>query len=156
MLKLAGLMLVGYLFSHSAVQRAYNTITSTKSEWSICLWQQYWKKICPSLFSYIRAIPFKNDVEHQSAFLLGETWDDYLIRMKRSRELGDHIVLRALVDVYSLQVIGFKIFQEDIRRTQMIVESDAHNDERLTVSLNHYGEFHYLSLNNGHIVRNFS
>ena len=76
--------------------------------------------------------------------------------MKRSRELGDHIVLRALVDVYSLQVIGFKIFQEDIRRTQMIVESDAHNEERLTVSLNHYGEFHYLSLNNGHIVRNFS
>ena len=66
--------------------------------------------------------------------------------MKRSRELGDHIVLRALVDVYSLQVIGFKIFQEDIRRTQMIVESDAHNEERLTVFLGHLGEFHYLSL----------
>ena len=76
--------------------------------------------------------------------------------MKRSRELGDHIVLQALVDVYSLQVIGCKLFQEDIRRTEMIVESDAHNEERLTVFLGHHGEFHYLSLNNGHIVRIFS
>ena len=96
--------------------------------------------------SYLRAIPSRNDVEHQSAFLSGETWEEYLTRMERSREWGDHIVLQALVDVYCLQVIVFNVFQEDIRRTEVQVESDAQNERRLTVFLGHLGEFHYLSL----------
>ena len=99
-----------------------------------------------TFFSYLRAIPSRNDVEHQSAFLSGETWEEYLTRMERSREWGDHIVLQALVDVYCLQVIVFNVFQEDIRRTEVVVESDAHNVERLTIFLGHLGEFHYLSL----------
>ena len=98
------------------------------------------------VWSCLRSKPLKTDGGHDSSFLSGETWEEYLTRMERSREWGDHIVLQALVDVYCLQVIVFNVFQEDIRRTEVQVESDAQNERRLTVFLGHLGEFHYLSL----------
>lgn len=66
--------------------------------------------------------------------------------MERSGEWGDHIMLQALVNVFFLEVVVFNVFQEDIRRTEVIAESKERVSYRLTIYLGHLGEFHYMSL----------
>lgn len=99
-----------------------------------------------SYFSYLRSHSSEEGGAYSSSFLAEESWEDYLVRMERSGEWGDHIIMQALVDVFCLEVVVFNVFQEDIRRTEVIAESKKRFSNRLTIYLGHLGEFHYMSL----------
>lgn len=99
-----------------------------------------------SNFSYLRSHSSEEGGAHASSFLSEESWEGYLVRMERSGEWGDHIMLQALVNVFFLEVVVFNVFQEDIRRTEVIAESKERVSYRLTIYLGHLGEFHYMSL----------
>ncbi|XP_061179355.1 uncharacterized protein LOC133187979 [Saccostrea echinata] len=90
--------------------------------------------------------PRKKNGDHPSSFLTDETWEEYLARMERPGEWGDHIALQALADVFLLEVIIFNVYQDDIRRTEVTTKSNEKIQKKLKIYLGHLGEFHYLSL----------
>ncbi|XP_062598245.1 uncharacterized protein LOC134259663, partial [Saccostrea cucullata] len=91
-----------------------------------------------------------DDGTHPSSFLSGESWEEYLSRMESPGEWGDHITLQTLADVFTLKIIVFNVYQDDIRRTEVEAESNEQIKTRLTIYLGHLGEFHYLSLRPKH------
>ena len=87
--------------------------------------------------------------EHASSFLAGENWEDYLNRMKKSGEWGDHIMLQALADAFLLHINVYNVVYNDVRRTDIIASShkDAFvNFVKVPIFLGHIGESHYFSL----------
>ncbi|XP_062577461.1 uncharacterized protein LOC134239300, partial [Saccostrea cucullata] len=95
---------------------------------------------------YLGQNPFHQDKGHLSSFLSEETWEEYLTRMSKSGEWSDHIILQAVADVFSLEVIVFNVYRDDICRTEVKGKMCKNNQNRLTIFLGHLGEFHYLSL----------
>ncbi|XP_062609079.1 uncharacterized protein LOC134270848 [Saccostrea cucullata] len=95
---------------------------------------------------YLRQNPFHQDKGHLSSFLSEETWEEYLTRMSRSGEWSDHIILQAVADLFSLEVIVFNVYRDDICRTEVKGKMCKNHQNRLTIFLGHLGEFHYLSL----------
>ncbi|XP_061196355.1 uncharacterized protein LOC133204618 [Saccostrea echinata] len=95
---------------------------------------------------YLRLTPFHQGKDHISSFLSEETWEEYLKRMSRSGEWSDHIILQAVADMFSLEVIIFNVYHDDICRTEVKGKMSIHDQHRLTIFLGHLGEFHYLSL----------
>ncbi|XP_062578053.1 uncharacterized protein LOC134239939 [Saccostrea cucullata] len=99
---------------------------------------------------HLRKKSREDDGTHLSSFLFGETWEEYLSRMERPGQWGDHITLQTLADVFTLKIIVFNVYQDDIRRTEVEAESNEDIKTRLTIYLGHLGEFHYLSLRPKH------
>ncbi|XP_061178700.1 uncharacterized protein LOC133187369 [Saccostrea echinata] len=89
------------------------------------------------------------DGNHIQSFLCSESWEDYLSRMSKSSEWGDHIVLQAVADAYNLDVVVFNVFQDDIRKTEVHPQMESKR-KPMTIFLGHIGEFHYLSLRPDH------
>ena len=98
-----------------------------------------------TLIRYLRKHPYKDDGQHIQSFLCNENWEDYLERMSRTREWGDHIILQALVDAYNLKVTIFNVFENDVRHNVLQPGADTKR-KLMQVFLGHIGEFHYLSL----------
>lgn len=96
-------------------------------------------------FRHLRANPTKYGV-HASSFLSGESWEDYLERMNKTGEWGDHIILQALADVFLLHITIFNAINNDIRRTEFITEMTMETSTKFHIFLGHVGEFHYFSL----------
>lgn len=83
---------------------------------------------------------------HSSSFLFGETWEEYLQRMKKSGEWGDHMILQALADVYLLHISIYNFVKTETRRTN-ISSQQAHSMAiKFHIHLGHLGESHYFSL----------
>ena len=97
------------------------------------------------MIRYLRNHPYKKDGHHIQSFLCKETWEDYLERMTRKKEWGDHIILQALVDAFDLNITIFNVFEDDVRHNILQPESDS-GRKQTEVFLGHIGEFHYLSL----------
>ena len=100
---------------------------------------------CFPYFRHLDENPAKYG-EHASSFLAGETWGDYLNRMKKSGEWGDHIMLQALADAFLLHINIYDVVYDDVRRTGVI--ANLHKDVfvKVPIFLGHYGESHYFSL----------
>lgn len=96
-------------------------------------------------FRYLREHPFIEESHHRQSFLCKETWEDYLQRMSKDKEWGDHLVLQAVVDAFDIHITVINVFQYDVRRTILQPESNAKR-RRIRIFLGHIGEFHYLSL----------
>jgi hypothetical protein len=94
---------------------------------------------------YIRKHPYNEEGHHIQSFLCMESWEDYLTRMSRPCEWGDHILLQAVTDAFNLEVVVFNVFQDDIRRTE-VNPGKTTRVRRIPIFLGHIGEFHYLSL----------
>ncbi|XP_062613070.1 uncharacterized protein LOC134274844, partial [Saccostrea cucullata] len=96
---------------------------------------------------YLRQNPCQSDGSKLEAFLLTETWEQYLLRMELNSQWGDHMILKAIADALNLIVVVFNVFKDDIRRTEILPEgTPITKRQRLTIYLGHIGEFHYLSL----------
>ncbi|XP_062596832.1 uncharacterized protein LOC134258320 [Saccostrea cucullata] len=98
---------------------------------------------------YLKKKPNKKGGDHIQSFLCTESWEDYLSRMSRSSEWGDHLILLAVVEAFNLEVIVYNVFLDDIRRTEVKPES-RRNGIPMQIFLGHLGEFHYLSLRPDH------
>lgn len=96
-------------------------------------------------FRHLRANPAKYGV-HTSLFLSGESWEDYLERMNKTGEWGDHIILQALADVFLLHITVFNVINNDVRRTEIVTEMAMETSTKFHICLGHVGEFHYFSL----------
>lgn len=96
-------------------------------------------------FRHLRANPAKYGV-HTSLFLSGESWEDYLERMNKTGEWGDHIILQALADVFLLHITVFNVIDNDVRRTEIVTEMAMETSTKFHICLGHVGEFHYFSL----------
>lgn len=96
-------------------------------------------------FRHLENSPSKYGV-HVSSFLSGETWEDYLKRMKKPGEWGDHIILQALADVFLLHISVYSFIKEDIRRTDITTEQILPVTSRFCIALGHVRERHYCSL----------
>lgn len=96
-------------------------------------------------FRHLENSPSKYGV-HFSSFLSGETWEDYLKRMKKPGEWGDHIILQALADVFLLHISVYSFIKEDIRRTDITTEQILPVTSRFCIALGHVRERHYCSL----------
>ncbi|XP_061175918.1 uncharacterized protein LOC133184861 [Saccostrea echinata] len=96
---------------------------------------------------FLRKNPCQSDGSRLEAFLSTETWEQYLLRMEQNSQWGDHMILKAIADALNLIVIVFNVFEDDIRRTEILPEgTPITKRQRLTIYLGHIGEFHYLSL----------
>ncbi|XP_061179356.1 uncharacterized protein LOC133187980 [Saccostrea echinata] len=100
---------------------------------------------------HLRTKYLGKDGSHHTSFLSGETSEEYLARMESPGEWGDHISLQALADVFTLKIVVFNVYQDDIRRTEVIAEFSEQIKKRpMTIYLGHLGEFYYLSLRPKH------
>jgi hypothetical protein len=95
---------------------------------------------------YLRRSASFKDGNHASSFLSGETLEEYLTRMEKPGEWGDHIILQALADVLMLEIVVFNVYLDDIRTTEVTADLDRDAMKRLRIHLGHLGEFHYVSL----------
>lgn len=67
--------------------------------------------------------------------------------MNQNYQWGDHMVLKAIADALNLVVVVFNVYEDDIRRTEILSEGrPITKRQKLTIFLGHIGEFHYLSL----------
>lgn len=67
--------------------------------------------------------------------------------MEQNYQWGDHMVLKAIADALNLVVVVFNVYEDDIRRTEILSEGrPITKRQKLTIFLGHIGEFHYLSL----------
>lgn len=108
----------------------------------------FWNPFSFVLNRYLRKYPYKEDGQHIQSFLCKENWEEYLERMSRTKEWGDHIILQALVDAFNLNITIFNVFEDDVRHT--ILQTKAGKKHKhMQAFLGHIGEFHYLSLRPG-------
>ncbi|XP_061162441.1 uncharacterized protein LOC133171671 [Saccostrea echinata] len=94
--------------------------------------------------NFLRENPYQEDGSHTESFLFTENWEQYLSRMEQSTEWCDHVIFKAAVDALGLRVVVFNVYEDDIRRTEVL--SRKQSVDTITVYLGHFGEFHYLSL----------
>lgn len=96
---------------------------------------------------YLRYNPCQSDGSRLEDFLSTESWEHYLQRMEQNYQWGDHMVLKAMADALNLVVVVFNVYEDDIRRTEILSEGrPITKRQKLTIFLGHIGEFHYLSL----------
>lgn len=97
------------------------------------------------LCSYLKNNPANYGV-HTSSFLTGETWEEYLCRMKISGEWGDHIILQALAECFLLDVCIYNVANNNIRKTEVTAKTNTEASIKFNIILGYIGQSHYFSL----------
>ncbi|KAK3102642.1 hypothetical protein FSP39_012830 [Pinctada imbricata] len=107
------------------------------------------KSIRMDAVRYLREHPNQDDGDHLKSFLGDEkSWEDYLERMSHVGEWGDHMMLKAIVDMLGRRLIVINVKPNDeLRKTDL----DPHDKtspgyEEKPLYLGHISESHYLSL----------
>ncbi|KAH3700831.1 hypothetical protein DPMN_075812 [Dreissena polymorpha] len=87
----------------------------------------------------------QDDGSSLDAFLAGETWDQYLLRMGRDGEWGDHMILNAIAEVLRMNIVIYGGIA-DQRKTTIVPKSCTDQAIRGDVRIGHLIESHYISL----------
>ncbi|XP_076110285.1 uncharacterized protein LOC143079039 [Mytilus galloprovincialis] len=93
---------------------------------------------------YLRENPCQEDGSHLMCFLSTESWEEYLIRMNRDGEWGDHMILNAITEVIGRTVT---VLNNSESVTHLFPHTATLSDEVTldSVYLGHVG-MHYVSL----------
>ncbi|XP_063439788.1 uncharacterized protein LOC134721036 [Mytilus trossulus] len=93
---------------------------------------------------YLRENPCQEDGSHLMCFLSTESWEEYLIRMNRDGEWGDHMILNAITEVIGRTVT---VLNNSESVTHLFPHTVSLSDEVTldSVYLGHVG-MHYVSL----------
>lgn len=81
-----------------------------------------------------------------ASFVSGETWTHYLKRMKKPGELGDHILLQVLADVYLLHISIYNFKYIRTKRIDIATEQPTSVTTKFHINLGHIEDSHYFSL----------
>lgn len=103
------------------------------------------KSLREAAVSWLIDHPNSADGTHYSSFL-SEDWDVYLRRMIAEGEWGDHVILRAVVEVIGHTIKVLSVRGEESHWTILEPESIDATKDGMHLVLGHVGEFHYTSL----------
>lgn len=97
-------------------------------------------------FSRLRLDPSKYQV-NESTFVSGESWEEYIQKMGKTKKWGVYTILQALADVFLLQISIFSFVHSDIRPSNITIKSSERVVTKLFhIFLGHVGDFHTFSL----------
>ncbi|CAC5390894.1 unnamed protein product [Mytilus coruscus] len=93
---------------------------------------------------FLKKCPTHRDGTHLDSFLDTESWDEYLRRMERKGEWGDHMVLQGVSEVTHCRIL---VINSDLVKTELNPWHSSHDKTQIDiVLLGHMGEYHYVSL----------
>ncbi|XP_052060339.1 uncharacterized protein LOC127700735 [Mytilus californianus] len=93
---------------------------------------------------FLRKNPTHRDGTHLELFLATESWEEYLRRMERKGEWGDHMILQGVSEVTNCRII---VINSDIVKTELNPWHSTFDEAQMDiVLLGHMGEYHYVSL----------
>ncbi|KAK3105620.1 hypothetical protein FSP39_002017 [Pinctada imbricata] len=93
--------------------------------------------------NYLRAHPESEDGTHYTMFMDGEEWEEYLTRMSREGQWGDHLILKALSKVTERDI---KVLSGNENRGFTDIKCGTDQSDIEPLVLGHVGELHYVSL----------
>lgn len=97
-------------------------------------------------FSLLRLDPSKYGV-NESTFKLGESWEEYIHKMDKTKQWSVNTILQALADVFLLKISIFNFVHSDIRPSNITIKSSERVVPKLFhIFLGHVGDFHTFSL----------
>ncbi|XP_052252884.1 uncharacterized protein LOC127859479 isoform X1 [Dreissena polymorpha] len=94
---------------------------------------------------YLRTHPFSEDGTRLDVFLVDETWEEYLMRMCRDGEWGDHMILNAIAEILQMNIIIYGGIAEQ-QTTRIVPKSCPDEAIKGDVRIAHLLESHYVSL----------
>lgn len=80
----------------------------------------------------------------RSAFLSGETWEAYLLKMEQTRGRLHRIFMQVLADVFLLNISIYSIFHDKVQYSCIAVEP-AEKINTVSIFLGQVGEYHIFS-----------
>ncbi|KAK3101301.1 hypothetical protein FSP39_002540 [Pinctada imbricata] len=95
---------------------------------------------------YLRNNPLHEDGTHLEQFLSTETWSAYLSRMSQPTQWGDHMILRAMSNMLTRNIIVCNVRPDGEVQQHEIVPMKDQRSDKVALYLGHLGEFHYMSL----------
>ncbi|KAK3103939.1 hypothetical protein FSP39_023047 [Pinctada imbricata] len=97
--------------------------------------------------AYLKHHPKNKDEIPLECFLINEeTWDAYLKRMSKSKEWGDHLIIKALCEVLHRKIVVHTVQSAERLNHYEFMPEDSDTSCKEDLHLGHLGELHYLSL----------